>query len=91
MREPGSGTRATFSRALGSEPRVALEAGSTSAVIGSAISGVGPAVVSEFAVRHFVEPGALLDVPVDLDLRRPLRAIWREHERLRPPGDRAGG
>ena len=85
VREPGSGTRATFSRALGREPQIALEAGSTSAVIGSAISGVGPAVVSELAVRHFVESGALVDVPVALDLRRPLRAIWREHETLRPP------
>lgn len=85
VREPGSGTRETFRRALGDEPRIALEAGSTSAVIGSAVSGVGPAVVSELAVRPYLESGALVDVPVALDLRRPLRAIWRADETLRPP------
>ena len=85
LREPGSGTRKTFVRALGAEPNVALEAGSTSALIGAALNGVGPAVVSEVAVRTAFADGSLVDVPVALDLHRPLRAVWRASERLRSP------
>ncbi len=85
LREPGSGTRETFVRALRAEPTVALEAGSTSAVVGAARGGVGPAVVSEVAVRAAFADGSLVEVPVEVDLRRPLRAVWRASERLRSP------
>lgn len=85
LRESDSGTRQTFDRALGAAPRLALEATSTSALIGAAVNGVGPAVVSEVAVRPHLTSGALVDIPNDLDLRRPLRAIWRAGETLRPP------
>ena len=85
VREVGSGTRETFERALGSAPLVAMEAGSTAATIGAAVNGVGPAIVSEIAVRHAIADGTLIDVPVALDLRRSLRVIWRGSERLRSP------
>ena len=85
IRETGSGTRDTFERALGTRASVVLEAGSTNVIIGAALNGVGPAVVSEIAVRASIETGALIDVPVTLDLRRSLRAIWRKNEPLRPP------
>lgn len=85
VREIGSGTRETFDLALGGTPRIAMEAGSPTAVIGAALNGVGPAVVSEIAVRSAILAGTLVDVPVALDLKRPLRAIWRSSERLRSP------
>lgn len=85
VRELGSGTRETFDRALGAPPMIALEASSTRFIIGAALNGVGPAVVSETAVRTAIADGTLIDVPVDLDLRRPLHAVWRAKTRLRPP------
>ncbi|UYM06863.1 LysR family transcriptional regulator [Solicola gregarius] len=85
LREAGSGTRETFDRALGTEPRIALEASSTSALVGAAVNGVGPAVVSEVAVRSHLDAGVLVEVTTQLDLRRPLFAIWRADETLRSP------
>ena len=85
VRETGSGTRETFERALGAQASIVLEAGSTNVIIGAALNGVGPAVVSEVAVRTAIENGTLVDVPVTLDLRRSLRGIWRKNEPLRPP------
>ncbi|MEC3854103.1 LysR family transcriptional regulator [Paenarthrobacter ureafaciens] len=87
IREPGSGTRDTFELALGATAKVVLEAGSTNVIIAAALNGVGPAVVSEVAVRPALASGALVSVPVSLDLRRALRAIWRRKDRLRPPID----
>lgn len=85
VREAGSGTRATFDLALGAPATIALEAGSTNAVLGSAINGLGPGVVSEIATRTAISAGTLVDVPIDLDTTRPLRAIWPAGERLRSP------
>lgn len=85
MREPGSGTRSTFERALRSIPRVAIEASSTTAVIGAALSGAGPTVISGLAVRHHVETGQLVEVASELDLRRPLSAVWGRGQRLAAP------
>lgn len=82
LREPGSGTRSTFERALRSEPRLAMEADSTTALIGAARAGVGPAVVSRRAVVAELETGRLVEVPTDLDLWRPLTAIWLQDRRL---------
>lgn len=88
LREPGSGTRRTFDTALGAPPLVALEASSTSAVIGAAVSGVGAAVVSEVAVRGQLDLGVLVVVPTELDLRRTLRAVWRGDTPLTSPARR---
>lgn len=85
LREAGSGTRETFDRALGVQPRIALEASSTNALIGAAVNAVGPAVVSGVAVRSHLDTGALVEVATELDLRRPLYAIWRSDEPLRAP------
>lgn len=82
LREPGSGTRSTFEAALKSEPDVALEGSSTAALVGAAAAGVGPAVVSALSVRADLETGRLRVVPNELDLRRPLTAVWRSGERL---------
>jgi DNA-binding transcriptional LysR family regulator len=82
LREPGSGTRSTFESALQQEPAVALEGSSTTALIGAAVAGVGPAVVSALSVRTEIETGRLREVPIELDLCRPLTAVWRRGERL---------
>lgn len=85
LREPGSGTRVTFTRALGREPRLALEASSTTTVLGAAAGGLGPAVVSELSAGEFLQAGRLAEVPVAVDLRRQLRAVWPTGTRLRGP------
>ncbi len=78
LRELGSGTRDTFERALAARPKIALEAASTTATVGAVLAGVGPAVVSEHAVRPLVERGQLIEVGHPLDLDRPFTAIWRD-------------
>lgn len=82
LREPGSGTRSTFEGALQAEPQLALEATSTTSLVGAAVAGVGPAVLSALTVRAEVETGRLRVVPTELDLMRPLTAVWRSDERL---------
>ncbi len=88
VREEGSGTRATFERALGAVPRVAMVATSTAAMIGAVLAGVGPAVVTPYAVRGALETGDLVEVGHELDLDRPLTAIWRAGEPLEPSAAR---
>lgn len=87
LRERGSGTRVTFTQALGGEPRVALEASSSAAVLASAARGIGPGVVSELSATDYVRTGRLVEVPVAVDLRRSLRAIWPSGTRLQGPAD----
>lgn len=84
-RELGSGTRATLersSREVVPAPAL-LELGSNEAVKGAVRAGVGPAVLSEFAVRRDLDQGLLVEIEVgDLDLTRDLVAIWRRSPRL---------
>jgi molybdate transport repressor ModE-like protein len=87
LRERGSGTRVTFTRALGGEPGVALEASSSAAVLASAARGIGPGVVSELSAADYLRTGRLVEVPVAVDLRRTLRAIWPSGTRLRGAAD----
>lgn len=82
LREEGSGTRSTFERALGEVPTIALQAGSTAALLGAVRAGLGPAVVSARAVAAEVEAGHLIAVPTTLDLERPLTAVWRKGARM---------
>lgn len=82
LREGGSGTRSTFERALGAEPRVALEAESTTSLLGAAAAGIGPAVVSARAVTAEATARGLVVVPTELDLERPLVAVWRQGGRM---------
>ena len=85
VRERGSGTRETFEQHIGEVTAVALEADSTSAIIGAALGGLGPAVVSRRAVDVQLASGTLVEAPISGKLRRPLRAVWRVGERLRSP------
>lgn len=85
VREEGSGTRSTFERALAARPRVAMVATSTTAMVGAAFAGVGPAVVTPHAVRAGLATGELVEVRHDLSLERPLTAIWRRDRALSGP------
>jgi DNA-binding transcriptional LysR family regulator len=93
VREPGSGTRLTLESLLdrlGLSPVApALELSSNAAIRGSVAAGLAPAVLSNLAVADALRAGDLATVDVaGLDLRRPLRAIWRPPRRLvGPAGD----
>jgi len=86
LREAGSGTRETFLSALaaslGTDGEVAtpaaIELGSTAIIVATALAGGGVGVVSERAVADGVRDGRLVRLTVgDLDLSRPLHALWR--------------
>ena len=68
VREEGSGTRSTFERALAAQPRIAMVAASTTAMVGAALAGVGAAVVTPYAVRAGLDTGELVEVQHELDL-----------------------
>lgn len=85
VRERGSGTRDTLDRALPGACPPALELGSTTAVRGAVVAGVAPAVLSVLAVAVDLADGRLVEVPVELDLRRTLRAVWPAARRLTGP------
>jgi DNA-binding transcriptional LysR family regulator len=91
VREAGSGTREALDRWLrdrgSAEPY--LELGSNAAVKGAVRAGAGPAVLSILAVNDDLEVGRLVEVPIaDLDLRRPLQAVWRREHDLGVSGKR---
>ncbi|MFF9897286.1 LysR family transcriptional regulator [Streptomyces longispororuber] len=79
LREEGSGTRQVLDAALGGLAAPLMELSSTTAVKSAAVSGAGPAVLSELAVGEEVLAGRLVRVPVvgvRMRLRRELRAVW---------------
>ncbi|WP_433462166.1 LysR family transcriptional regulator [Spirillospora sp. CA-128828] len=88
LREEGSGTREVLDRALAAHGGTApplLQLASTTALKAAAVSGAGPVVVSDLAVADELAAGRLIRVPVpELDLSRPLRAVW-------PSGQRPAG
>ncbi|MEU8123758.1 LysR family transcriptional regulator [Spirillospora sp. NPDC049024] len=88
LREEGSGTREVLDRALAAHGGTApplLQLASTTALKAAAVSGAGPVVVSDLAVADEIASGRLVRVPVpELDLSRPLRAVW-------PAGRRPAG
>ena len=90
-REPGSGTRQTWERAVREQlgttlPPPLLVVSSTTAIKAATIGGIGPAVISARAVETELATGTLIAVTVPgLDLTRRLHAIWAEGDRLRGP------
>lgn len=90
-REPGSGTRQAWEQALRARVDTALaepmlEVSSTTAIKAAAVGGIGPAVLSGYAVTAEVAAGTLVRLPVpDLDLTRRLRAVWPAGHELRGP------
>ncbi|MER6785874.1 LysR family transcriptional regulator [Streptomyces sp. NPDC000658] len=77
LREKGSGTRQVLDTALGGLARPLIELSSTTAVKAAAVSGAGPAVLSELAVGEELALRRLVGIPVDgVSLARDLRAVW---------------
>ncbi|WP_324194215.1 LysR family transcriptional regulator [Nocardia blacklockiae] len=82
QREPGSGTRTWFERAVttalpGIQPAIALELSSTTAIKSAVASGVAPAVLSSLAVANELSTGTLASPQIPhTPLTRTLRAIW---------------
>ncbi|MCS0636155.1 LysR family transcriptional regulator [Streptomyces sp. LP05-1] len=80
LREYGSGTRQVLDSALAGHGGVAeplLELASTTAVKAAAVTGAGPAVLSELAVTEELASRRLVAVPVaGAEFRRELRAVW---------------
>ncbi|MEI5099620.1 LysR family transcriptional regulator [Streptomyces sp. PmtG] len=77
LREEGSGTRQVLDAALGGLAAPLMELSSTTAVKSAAVSGAGPAVLSELAVGEELAARRLVRVPVaGASLRRELRAVW---------------
>lgn len=91
VREPGSGTRRTVEELLiGHEVASPLmELSNTGSIVHSVAGGLGPAVVSTFAVEVARRANLVVVVPLEgTSLPRQLRAIWRPTRRLRgPTGD----
>lgn len=89
LRERGSGTRQVLDSALASHGGLAeplLELASTTAVKAAAVSGAGPAVLSELAVTEELASRRLVRVPVEaVRLRRDLRAVWPQGHRPTGP------
>ena len=86
VREEGSGTRETLERGLARHrlrPAVALAMASNTALKAAALSGIAPVVLSELALQAELDSGRLVRVNVaELDLRRPLTAVWRRDRPL---------
>ena len=81
LREPGSGTRDVFVKALAAAgvplPTSVIEIGSTAAIMRAVIAGDALGVVSELAMREHEYAGTLRSVPIlGLHLDRTLRAVW---------------
>ncbi|MFE4975402.1 LysR family transcriptional regulator [Kitasatospora sp. NPDC056651] len=89
LREPGSGTREVLEAALrpyGGTARPRMELASSTALKAAAMTGAGPVCLSELVVVEELATRRLVEVELapDLDLRRPLRAVW-------PAGQLPGG
>ena len=77
LREKGSGTRQGLDAALGGLARPLIELSSTTAVKAAAVSGAGPAVLSELAVGEELSMRRLVAIPLaGVSLARDLRAVW---------------
>lgn len=85
LREQGSGTRQVLDSALtrhGGLSVPLMELASTTAVKAAAVSGAGPAVLSELAVTEELSSRRLMRVPVEgVALERDLRAVWPHAQR----------
>lgn len=81
-REPGSGTRRFLDRAAASagvstRATPVAQLSSNAAIVAAVAAGLGPAVLSNHAVRGALMDGRVLAVPVEGgQIERELRAVW---------------
>lgn len=88
LRETGSGTLDTLRAALedqGLELTAGTMLGSNSALRSAALAGLGAVALPRVALQTELESGRLVEVATpDLNLRRPLTALWRADAELSP-------
>lgn len=85
VREPGSGTRDALEALFTGHPKhaIAQELGSNAAVRVAALSGAGPAALSELALQRHLDDGSLVRIAHEGEgVRRPLTAVWAGPQRL---------
>ena len=79
-REAGSGTRVALDQALRARGRPPIEpvqeAAGNATVRVAVAGGAGLAVLSGLAAAAMIDAGTLVAVPMDVELRRSLRAAW---------------
>lgn len=80
LREPGSGTRAVFDRAMSpwpGGPAIRLQLQHTEAIKRAVESGLGVGCLSRLSLREAFRRGSLVEVPTpDLDLGRRFQFAW---------------
>lgn len=82
-REPGSGTRATLDEYAERRADPVAQFDSNTAIVQAVAAGVGPAVLSELAVRGAVREGAVRQIEwAEGAPTRSLRAIWSSEHGL---------
>lgn len=88
LREPGSGIRESIEHAFahqGFSISSLLTVPDSEVIKQMAIKGVGATIVSAMSVRHELESGELLRIPItSLDIRPRLSMIWREDKQFSP-------
>ncbi|GAC47746.1 LysR family transcriptional regulator [Gordonia aichiensis] len=90
QREPGSGTRITYERALAELGLVAadplIELRSVTAIRSSVLTSNGVTVLSRLSIADDIAAGRLVRIDVDgMSMIRPLRAVWTPHVTMRGP------
>lgn len=90
QREPGSGTRITYERALAelglaaADPLIELR--SVTAIRSSVLTSNGVTVLSRLSIADDIAAGRLVRIDVDgMSMIRPLRAVWTPHVTMRGP------
>jgi DNA-binding transcriptional LysR family regulator len=88
LREPGSGIRESIEHALSHQglsitPLLAVP--DSEVIKQMTINGVGATVISAMSVRHEMDRGELLRIPITgLEIRPQLSMIWREDKQFSP-------
>ncbi|XKE46222.1 LysR family transcriptional regulator [Halomonas organivorans] len=87
LREPGSGTREVFERAMrsrGAPPQVRMELGQHEAIKQAVRAGLGLGCLSELSVAGELERGELVALDTSLALSRTFSLVWHP-DRYRSP------
>ncbi|ATJ81614.1 LysR family transcriptional regulator [Halomonas beimenensis] len=87
LREPGSGTREVFERAMrsrGAPPQVRMELGQHEAIKQAVRAGLGLGCLSELSVAGELERGELVALDTGLGLSRTFSLVWHP-DRYRSP------
>lgn len=87
LRESGSASREIFMNRLAPLIPIwhtSLELNATEAIINATAAGLGLSCLSELAARQSLVDGRLIEIPINLDLQRPLYLAWHRHKYQSP-------